>query len=67
MLADFARQHEARWLDESIPALHGRTPREAAADPVGRYELEQLLRTFDDDDGQPGMMSAIRLRRALGI
>jgi len=66
-LAEVVRGYEARWLDESIPALHGRTPREAAADPVGRYELEQLLRTFDHDDGQPGMMSTSRLRRALGL
>ena len=46
VLADFVAEHERRWLDESIPTLGGRTPREAAADPIGREELEHLLDSF---------------------
>jgi hypothetical protein len=68
VLADVIAAHESPWLDQSIPALGGRTPREAAADPVGREELEHLL------DGLPpsgpddvGAMNTQRLRDALGL
>lgn len=37
----------ASWLDESLPALEGRTPRAAAARPEGRVLLEALLRCFE--------------------
>ena len=55
---------ERRWLDDHIPALGGRTPREAALDPIGRHELERLLDSFD---GGPGLMDVARLRQALGL
>jgi SEC-C motif len=55
---------ERRWLDDHIPALGGRTPREAALDPTGRHELEGLLDTFGDS---PGLMSATRIRQALDL
>ena len=57
-------QLEARWLDDHIPALGGRTPREAALDPIGRHELERLLDSFGDG---PGLMDVARLRKALGL
>lgn len=66
MVAQYVEQFEQRWLDESIPALGGATPREAAADPIGRHELERLLRSFPDED-HPGAMSPKRLRAALGL
>jgi len=59
---------EARWLDEHIPALHGRTPRDAVQDPVGREEVLQLLAAIPQrpiDDFQA--MSPARLRAALGL
>lgn len=37
------------WLDESVPALEGLTPREAAADEHGRPLLEALLRQFEHE------------------
>ena len=46
VLADHIAGMERRWLDESIPALGGRTPREAADDPIGREELTRLLASF---------------------
>jgi hypothetical protein len=61
------RQHEAAWLDEQIPALGGVTPRQAAADPTRRPDLERLLAGFDDLEEVPGAMSARRLRDALGL
>lgn len=65
-LEAFIRQHEQRWLDESIPALRGRTPRQAARDPIERLSLQRLLRTFPDT-GDPGTMSPARLRAALDL
>ncbi len=54
--AELTRQMQARWLDEQIPALGGLTPREAAADPTRREQLERLLDEFAAADE--------RLRRA---
>lgn len=48
--AELSRQAQARWLDEQIPALGGLTPRQAAADPTRREQLERLLREFDGSD-----------------
>jgi hypothetical protein len=57
--------HERAWLDESIPALAGATPREAAADPTRRPDLIRLLATFGP--AVPGAMDADRLRAELGL
>jgi hypothetical protein len=65
------QQQELRWLDESIPALQGLTPREAAADPTRREDLVALLRDFElrGRSMPEGAMSfdPDRLRRALGL
>ena len=59
--------YETEWLDSTIPALGGRTPREAAADPIAREDLIRLLASFPEmDDGGVGMSPA-RLRAALGL
>jgi hypothetical protein len=47
LTTEISRQAQARWLDESIPALGGLTPRQAAADPTRREQLERLLTEFD--------------------
>ena len=68
VLAEHVAAYERRWLDESIPALGGRTPREAAGDPIGREELTRLLASFPvpgPDD--VGVMDPDRLRAALGL
>jgi hypothetical protein len=36
-----------KWLDDSIPALGGMTPRQAAEDPKMKYALEALLLEFE--------------------
>jgi len=66
VLEQFTRQYEQAWLDEPIPALSGRTPRECAADPTRRPDLIRLLDTFPDVEA-PGSMSPARLRAALGL
>ncbi len=44
----FYEQHYRRWLDEPIPALGGRTPREAARLRDGRPRLVALLQQFEN-------------------
>ncbi len=59
--------YEEEWLDLPVPALDGRTPREAAADPVAREDLIRLLASFPEPgDDLPGM-SPGRLREALEL
>lgn len=59
---------EEHWLDEQIPALGGRTPRDAVRDPVGREEVEQLLASIPPPTADnPVVMDAGRIRRALGL
>ena len=67
IMDEYIRGYETSWLDEEIPALAGLTPRQAAADPTRRPDLIALLASFDTDEDMPGMMSAKRLRAALGL
>ncbi len=66
-LDEIIRKHEAAWLDESIPALSGYTPRECANDPTRRPDLIRLLDSFPAESGRPGEMSRSRLREALDL
>jgi len=43
---EFRERHMRAWVDESIPALDGLTPREAARLPRVRPRLESLLKEF---------------------
>ncbi|MDE3009119.1 MAG: SEC-C domain-containing protein [Acidobacteriota bacterium] len=63
------REKEDAWLDESIPALRGLTPRQAAADPTRREDLIALLNEFDRRGASfPAMtFDVARLRRQLGL
>lgn len=63
-LDEYIRMRETNWLDESIPALEGLTPREAADDPTRRGDLIRLLDSFPTTEGG---MSAARLRAALNL
>lgn len=66
LVAQFIRSYEQRWLDDSIPALGGATPKEAAADPTRREDLIRLLDTFPP--ARSGTeMDPERLRRLLGL
>lgn len=66
----FKERHYAAWLDESIPALRGMTPREAAKSPVGREMLLQLLKEMEySEAGLPERerYDFSRTRRRLGL
>jgi len=43
---EFRERHMRAWVEESIPALGGLTPREAARSPRVRPRLESLLKEF---------------------
>ncbi|HXP60100.1 MAG TPA: hypothetical protein VN829_06385 [Dongiaceae bacterium] len=43
--ADFERQRDREFLDAPIPALEGKTPRQAAADPAFREPLRRLMKS----------------------
>ncbi|HKW61360.1 MAG TPA: SEC-C metal-binding domain-containing protein [Candidatus Acidoferrum sp.] len=65
------KQVEA-WVDQKIPALGGRTPREAVKDPEGREIVESLLlgweRHVDEGDPYQGVRPDITaLRRILKV
>lgn len=45
----YLEQHYSAWVDTALPALAGRTPREAIADPDGREQVEALVRQMERD------------------
>ncbi|MGI8575835.1 MAG: SEC-C metal-binding domain-containing protein [Egibacteraceae bacterium] len=69
VMADIQRQMELRWCDERVPALGGVTPRQAAADPTRREQLERLLDSFDAAPAPPGVLTfrTDHVRAELGL
>jgi hypothetical protein len=69
LLEQVMREYEQRWLDQKLPALDGRTPRQAAAE--GGSALADLHALLDDiqwqADNSGGGMSAARIRHHLGL
>lgn len=72
LMKEFFEKRHWEWLDESIPALGGKTPREAAQDPEGRAELIELLKSIEYTEerrrkaGEP-WFDVNKLRRELGL
>ncbi len=68
-LDQFIRKQEAAWVDESIPALGGLTPRQALDDPTLREDLLALLREMGGRTavGGAGGFDADRIRSLLGL
>jgi len=58
----FRQQHMTAWLDDSIPALGGLTPREAARSPRDRPKLEVLLKEFERSEARLPVDEQIDLR-----
>jgi hypothetical protein len=70
-LRAMAAAHWDRWLDEKIPALRNRTPRQASRTAEGRERLEALLQSFAEH-GATQVQSPFRadvpaLRKELGL
>ena len=70
-LSEHLRQHYRRWVDNKVPALGNRTPREAVRDADGREAVEALIAQIERDGPKmsPPMDPAIvrELREALGL
>jgi len=67
---DFKEQHYADWPDHPLPALDGRTPREAMHTKEGRDEVDLLLKEMENlEERAPAgsRFSFSKLRRELGI
>ena len=52
IVRQFKEELYARWLDQSIPALKGKTPREAVKTPHGRSQVEALLKQIEYIEAQ---------------
>lgn len=64
MLREHIEAYEREWCDMDIPALAGRTPREAVRTAEGRAAVEDLLADMPE---MPNGMSAKRLRALLQL
>jgi hypothetical protein len=59
LVLDHYSRHYHAWVDEAVPALDGRTPREAARNPRTRAQVEDLIRGMEGlyeralKEGQP--------------
>jgi len=64
------RAHYAGWLDEALPALDGKSPREAARTTGGRGAVDVLLKNMENTEQRspPGeRFDFSKLRRELGF
>lgn len=48
VVQEFKQRHYATWSDHALPALNGRTPREAARSAEGRRALDLLLKEMEN-------------------
>jgi SEC-C motif/Protein of unknown function (DUF2384) len=51
-MAKVMASYYANWADEPIPALDGRTPREAIATTAGLERVKGLLRSYEDGEAR---------------
>ncbi|MFH1912135.1 MAG: SEC-C metal-binding domain-containing protein [Pseudomonadota bacterium] len=72
MLASMMQKHMSAWPDKEIPALGGKTPREAAATKAGREKVLDFIKDIENREarkkkaGEP-FIDLGPLRRELGI
>lgn len=52
IIAEYQERHYAQWPDTKLPALRGKTPREAVKTPAGRRQVEALLRDFENGEAR---------------
>ncbi|MBE3068899.1 MAG: SEC-C domain-containing protein [Planctomycetes bacterium] len=61
-------RHYMQWLDEPLPILGGKTPRQACATPAGRQQVTMLIRTTPDPMGpEPVYVPRQAMLRALSL
>lgn len=70
LLLEFKQRHYADWLDEPIPALGGKTPREAVRTAAGRARVDVLLKEIENTEqrmADGAVFDVSGLRRELGL
>jgi hypothetical protein len=50
LLADFKERHYRKWIDTTLPALDGKTPRQAAQTEADRAKLVRLLKDVENHE-----------------
>jgi len=66
----FKERHYADWVDHALPALRGRTPREAVKTQAGREQVEVLLKEMENHEARAAEDARFdfgRLRTQLGL
>jgi hypothetical protein len=72
LMLKFKSEHYAKWPDEPLPALDGKTPREAVRSQVGRKAVDDLIRMMENGEererreGRPAFDFS-PVRKALGL
>jgi hypothetical protein len=72
-MTEIIARHWEAWIDQEIPALGGKTPKEAVKTPDGREAVEALLKDAERDWGQDSFMveanrkGTRRVRELLGL
>lgn len=72
VVRQFLQSYYRRWVDEPVPALGGRSPRQACASPEGRLQVVELLKFLENMEekkkraGQP-FVEVNLIRRELGL
>ena len=72
-MEDTLRRMYAKWPDEAIPALAGKTPRQAISTPAGLERVKGLIRMYEASEKRQAAQQGRRtisfdfLWQALGI
>ena len=72
-VAEILAQHWEGWVDQEIPALGGKSPRDAVKTADGREAVEALLNDADRGRGQDSFTAEVnrkgtqRVREILGL
>jgi hypothetical protein len=70
VIRQYKADYYARWVDEPLPALSGKTPRQAIRTKAGREQVEVLLKGIENlESRQPGgpQVSLTSIRTELGL
>jgi hypothetical protein len=70
LVRDYKERHYADWIDQPLPALGGKTPRQALRTPRGRERVDVLLKDMENLETRlPAgeRFDFIRIRQVLGL
>ena len=69
-LREFKASHHAAWPDDKLPALQGKSPRQAVRTRAGRHQVDVLLKELENREAELPVeerMDVSGLRRELGL